>query len=44
MSNPEDAALLRSPAFLQKIASAVADGVGDYAARAQAPVTSMFDQ
>lgn len=44
MSNPDDATLLRSPAFLQKIASAVADGVGDFAASARPPVTSMFEQ
>jgi N-acetylmuramoyl-L-alanine amidase len=44
MSNPDDASLLRSSSFLQKIASAVADGVGDYAAMPQPPVTSMLEQ
>ncbi len=31
-SNPSDAALLRSPDFLQRVAGAIADGVADYAA------------
>ncbi len=31
-SNPGDAALLRSPDFLQRVAGAIADGVADYAA------------
>jgi len=31
LSNSGDAALLSSPAFLQRIATAIADGVGDYA-------------
>lgn len=31
ISNPDDAALLRSPAFLQKVAASIADGIGDYA-------------
>jgi N-acetylmuramoyl-L-alanine amidase len=32
LSNFADAALLKSPAFLQKVAAAIADGLGDYAA------------
>ncbi|GAC1348755.1 MAG: hypothetical protein NVSMB19_00430 [Vulcanimicrobiaceae bacterium] len=32
MSNPTDAAYLRSPAFMAKLATAIADGVGDFAA------------
>jgi N-acetylmuramoyl-L-alanine amidase CwlD len=44
LSNPDDAARLRSPAFLQKIAVAVADGVGDYTSIPQPPVTSMLDR
>jgi N-acetylmuramoyl-L-alanine amidase CwlD len=39
LSNPGDAALLRSAAFLQKIATSIADGVGDYASSNQ-PLTS----
>ncbi|MDP9018210.1 MAG: N-acetylmuramoyl-L-alanine amidase family protein [Candidatus Eremiobacteraeota bacterium] len=31
LSNPDDRAVLRSPEFLQKVAQAIADGVGDYA-------------
>jgi N-acetylmuramoyl-L-alanine amidase len=31
MSNAADAQLLRSPAWRQKVAGAIADGVGDYA-------------
>ena len=31
LSNPDDAALLRSSAFLQKVAASIADGIGDYA-------------
>jgi N-acetylmuramoyl-L-alanine amidase CwlD len=31
LSNPSDAALLKSPDFLQKVAAAIADGIGDYA-------------
>jgi N-acetylmuramoyl-L-alanine amidase len=31
LSNPDDYALLSSPAWLQKIAQAIADGIGDYA-------------
>jgi N-acetylmuramoyl-L-alanine amidase len=41
MSNPDDAALLRSPSFLQKVALSVADGVGDYAGAPPPPQTSM---
>ncbi|HEY0798191.1 MAG TPA: N-acetylmuramoyl-L-alanine amidase [Candidatus Baltobacteraceae bacterium] len=41
MSNTSDAALLRSPAFLQKVADAVADGVSDYAGAPPPPQTSM---
>ncbi len=40
LSNPDDAQLLKSPAFLQKIAVAIADGVGDYAGKSAAPVSS----
>lgn len=40
LSNPDDAQLLRSPAFLQKVASSIADGVGDYAGKSAAPVSS----
>jgi N-acetylmuramoyl-L-alanine amidase len=43
MSNADDAQRLRSVTFLQKIASAVADGVGDYAGK-QPPVTGMLEQ
>jgi len=39
LSNPGDAALLHSGAFLQKIASSIADGIGDYASSSQ-PLTS----
>jgi N-acetylmuramoyl-L-alanine amidase len=31
LSNPDDAALLHSTAFLDKVAAAIADGIGDYA-------------
>jgi len=41
LSNPGDAALLRSPTFLQKIAVSVADGVSDYAGAPPPPQTSM---
>lgn len=34
LSNAGDAALLHSPAFLQRIAIAIADGIGDYATNA----------
>ena len=34
LSNPEDAALLRSPAFLQQVALSIADGIGDYTSNA----------
>ncbi len=40
LSNPDDAQLLKSPAFLQKVATAIADGVGDYAGKSSAPVSS----
>lgn len=40
LSNPGDAALLRNPAFLQKIAVAIADGFGDYAASTPLPPTT----
>lgn len=33
LSNPEDRALLRSAEWLQKVARAIADGIGDYAGR-----------
>jgi N-acetylmuramoyl-L-alanine amidase len=40
LSNTSDAELLRSPAFLQRIAVAIADGIGDYAASTpSAPTT-----
>ncbi len=32
LSNPGDAALLKSPEFLHRVALAIADGIGDYAA------------
>jgi N-acetylmuramoyl-L-alanine amidase len=32
LSNSSDAALLRSPGFLQRVAVAIADGLADYAA------------
>ena len=32
LSNPADAELLRSPEFRQKVAVALADGIGDFAA------------
>ena len=31
LSNPSDAAYLRSPAFLQQVALSIADGIGEYA-------------
>jgi N-acetylmuramoyl-L-alanine amidase CwlD len=40
LSNADDAQLLKSPAFLQKVANAIADGVGDYAGKTSAPVSS----
>jgi N-acetylmuramoyl-L-alanine amidase CwlD len=43
LSNQGDAELLRSTAFLQKVASAIADGVGDYAGKSSAPVSSNGD-
>jgi N-acetylmuramoyl-L-alanine amidase len=39
LSNPGDAALLHSPDFLQRIARAIADGIGDYAAQPQSAST-----
>ena len=30
LSNPDDLQMLHSPAFLQKVAQAIADGIGDY--------------
>ena len=39
LSNPSDAQLLRSDAFLQKVATSIASGVGDYASPAQ-PLSS----
>jgi N-acetylmuramoyl-L-alanine amidase len=39
VTNASDAAQLRSPAFLQKVATSIADGVGDYAAGSQ-PVST----
>jgi N-acetylmuramoyl-L-alanine amidase len=41
MSNPDDAVLLRSSFFRQKVALSVADGVGDYAGAPPPPQTSM---
>jgi N-acetylmuramoyl-L-alanine amidase len=40
LSNPADAALLKQSAFLQKVATAIADGVGDFAGKSTAPVSS----
>ncbi len=39
LSNPDDAALLHSPAFLQKVAASIADGIGDYASGTTPPQT-----
>jgi N-acetylmuramoyl-L-alanine amidase len=39
LSNPSDAKLLKSDAFLQKVATSIASGVGDYASPAQ-PLSS----
>jgi N-acetylmuramoyl-L-alanine amidase CwlD len=39
LSNPSDAELLRSPAFLQKIALSIAEGIGDYASGTSPPQT-----
>ena len=39
LSNPADAELLRSPAFLQKVALSIADGIGDYASGTSPPQT-----
>jgi N-acetylmuramoyl-L-alanine amidase CwlD len=39
LSNPDDAALLHSPAFLQKVATSIADGIGDYASGTTPPQT-----
>jgi N-acetylmuramoyl-L-alanine amidase len=39
LSNPSDAELLHSPAFLQKIALSIADGIGDYASGTSPPQT-----
>ena len=36
LSNSSDAALLRSPDFRQRVAMAIADGIGDYAAHPEA--------
>jgi N-acetylmuramoyl-L-alanine amidase len=43
LSNPTDAAYLRSPAFLQKVAVGIADGVGKYAPSAQPALGSATD-
>lgn len=43
ISNPGDAQLLRSDAFLQKVASSIAAGVGDYAAPGKAPADDGAD-
>jgi N-acetylmuramoyl-L-alanine amidase CwlD len=40
LSNLSDAALLRSPDFLRKVALAIADGIGDYAANNPVNTTS----
>ena len=37
VSNPSDASMLSSPEFRQKVALAIADGIGDYATATQAP-------
>ncbi|MBV9277170.1 MAG: N-acetylmuramoyl-L-alanine amidase, partial [Candidatus Eremiobacteraeota bacterium] len=41
LSNPDDRALLRSSDWLQKIARAIADGIGDYAGSPRKNVTSV---
>ena len=41
LSNPDDRALLRSTEFLQKIAQAIADGIGDYAGPPGSTVQSL---
>jgi N-acetylmuramoyl-L-alanine amidase CwlD len=38
ISNPSDAALLRSPDFLQNVAQAIADGIGDFTSLPQSAV------
>jgi N-acetylmuramoyl-L-alanine amidase len=43
LSNPGDAAFLRSPGFLQKIASGIADGVGKYASPGQPSLGAATD-
>jgi len=43
LSNQGDAQLLKSSAFLQKVATAIADGVGDYAGKSSPPVSSNGD-
>jgi N-acetylmuramoyl-L-alanine amidase CwlD len=40
LSNAHDAALLRSPAFLQKVALGIADGVGAYASKVPPALSS----
>jgi len=41
LSNAGDAALLKSPEFLQKVAAAIADGLGEYAANNPLNTTSL---
>jgi N-acetylmuramoyl-L-alanine amidase len=43
LSNPDDAARLKSPAFLQNVAQGIADGIADYAGPpSNAPAQSSF--
>jgi N-acetylmuramoyl-L-alanine amidase len=41
LSNPVDAKLLRTPAFLQNVALGIADGVGDYISGPSQPVSQL---
>ena len=43
LSNASDASLLKLPAFLQRVAVAIADGLGDYASRNPVNATSTSD-
>jgi N-acetylmuramoyl-L-alanine amidase CwlD len=43
ISNPSDAALMRSPEFLQRVATAIANGVADYAKLPQSAAQSPSD-
>lgn len=45
ISNPADAQLLRSPAFLQRVAQAIADGIAEYSGGpGNAPTQTSMDQ